>query len=92
MGKVGNRRGDVGVKPRLIEHPIGAARGSDRLVRGPAVARPHQPKIIETAIQHGARGGADILAELRLHQNDRGTSGHRRPAMVGSRHVTPNAR
>jgi hypothetical protein len=43
-----------------------------RLVIGPAVAGSDQSEIGNPEIRHGPRGEADILAELRLDQDDRG--------------------
>ena len=45
---------------------------------GPAVARRHQAQIGEPEIEHGARGLADILAELGADQDDDGLLGHDR--------------
>src|SRR5438105_270616 len=88
VDEIGDRRGNVRVKPRLRKHRIGAARRGNSLVRRPAVARTHQPQIVEAAIHHRPRGGADVLAELRFDQDDRGTIGHRLPAMIGAGHLT----
>ena len=52
---------------------------------GQALPRRHQPQPRQAEIRHGARGGADILAELRLDQND-DRAGRRGPFLrvVGS--------
>ena len=60
--------------------------GGDRLVGRPAVARPHQPQIVEPAIHHRPRRSADVLTELRLHQDDRGPTRHACSATVGPGH------
>ena len=49
--------------------PGGGALGADI---GPAVARIDDPQARQREITHGARGHADVLAELRLDQNDDG--------------------
>jgi hypothetical protein len=41
-----------------------------RLVIGPAVAGGDQSEISKPEIRHSPRGKADILAKLRLDQND----------------------
>ena len=53
------------------DHLIGTGSRRLGLGIGPAVAGPYQAQIREAAIEHGARGKADVLAELRLDENDR---------------------
>ena len=86
MHQIGDRRSARRVEPRLRQHRIGAARRRDSLVGRPAVARAHQAQIVEPAIHHRPRRGPDVLAELRLDQDDRGTRRHRLPAMIGAGH------
>ena len=86
MHEIADRGLDARVEPRLVEHRIGAARRRDRLVVRPAVARAHEAQIVEAAIHHRPRRGADILAELRLDQDDRRPAGDGLAAMVGAGH------
>ena len=60
MDEVADRRGDTRIEPRLVEHAIGPACRRHRLFRRPAVARAHQPQIVERAIHHRPRRGADF--------------------------------
>src|SRR5205814_8193590 len=87
VGKIGDRGPHIRIEPRLVQDEIGAARGIDRLIGRPAVARPHEAEIVEAAIQHGARRGADILAELRLDEDDRRAAGHAIAALVSAGHL-----
>ena len=86
MDEIGDRRRDRRVEPRLVEHRVGAARRGDRPRRRPAVARPHQPQIVERAVHHRPRRGADILAELRLDQDDRRPARRYLTTVVGPGH------
>src|SRR5581483_2924010 len=52
---------------------------------GPFLPWLDQPQTPQAEIRHGAGGGADILAKLRLHQHDDGAAGvDPALAMVGS--------
>ena len=62
----------LSIDARLLDEEGRAGRRRVRLVVGPAVARGDQPQIGEPEIGHGARGKADILAELRVDENDGG--------------------
>ena len=61
---------DAVVDGRLVDDERRTGRGGVRLVVRPAVARADQPQIGQPEIGHGARGKADILAELRVDEND----------------------
>ena len=87
MDEIGDRRRDRWVEPRAVEHRVGAARCRRRPFRGPPVARPNQAQIAERAIQHRPRRGTDILAELRLDEDDRRPAAHRAASMIGSGHL-----
>ena len=60
----------LSINARPFDEERRAGRRRVRLVVGPAVARADQPQIGEPEIGHGARGKADILAELRVDEND----------------------
>ena len=62
---------------RAVDHRIRPGRGRPRRRVGPAVARRHKAQLVQAAIQHRARRHADILAELRAHQDDSGPAAHR---------------
>ena len=91
MDEIGDRRRDRRVEPGLVEHRVGAARRGNRPLGRPAVARPHQPQIVERAVHHRPRRGADILAELRLDQDDRRPPRRRPAAMIGPGHLVWSA-
>ena len=76
----GDRLLDGRIDARLLDDIGGAGGGGMRLVVGPAVARLDQPEIGQAEIRHGAGGKADILAELRLDEDDRRRSRHGRAA------------
>src|SRR5262249_37680311 len=86
VAEIGDRSGDIGIKTRLVEDAIGAARRRDRLVAGPAVARAHEAQIVEAAIQHRAGRRADTLAELRLDEDDRRAARHAAAASIRPGH------
>ncbi|MEH2475941.1 hypothetical protein V1284_007385 [Nitrobacteraceae bacterium AZCC 2299] len=54
----------------LVEDVIGTGGGAAGMDVGPAVARIDDAQPGQPEITHGARGHADVLAELRLDQND----------------------
>jgi hypothetical protein len=87
--QIGDRLSQAGVEPRAVEHRVGAARRGDGFLIGPAVARLDQPQIVESAIEHRPRRGADILAELRLDQNDRRPPGQLWLLMIGAGQRSP---
>ena len=60
----------VSIKLGAVENAVGARRHHARLVVGPGLPRRDQAQPRQAEIRHGARGGADILAELRLDQDD----------------------
>ena len=69
-----------------VDDMVGLARRGARLVVRPAVARIDQPEFRQAEIGHGARHHADILAELRLDEDDRravAASGRLRCAGIG---------
>jgi hypothetical protein len=68
--EVGDGPGAVGMDARPLDHPARPGRGAERLVARPAVARVHQPQIVEAEVGHGARRRADVLAQLRVDQDD----------------------
>ena len=60
-----------GVEKRgAVEDAISAGRHHARLVIGPALPRLDDAQPRQAEIRHGAGGGADIFAELRLDQDD----------------------
>ena len=61
---------DAAIDARPFDEEGRAGRRSVRLVVGPAVTWADQPQIGQPEIGHGARGKADILAELRVDEND----------------------
>ena len=67
---VGERRGQVGEDGGGFEDAVGAGRHPPRALLRPAVARRDEPEMEQAAIRHGARGGADVLRELRPDQHD----------------------
>jgi hypothetical protein len=70
---VGDRLLDGVEQLDLIQNMIGAGGRALRTDIGPAVARIDDPQARQPEIAHRARGHADVLAELRLDQNDNGT-------------------
>ena len=56
----------------LLEDVIGAGGGALRADVWPAVARIDDAQPRQREIAHGARGHADVFAELRLDENDDG--------------------
>ncbi len=83
---VGDRGLDRVVEPGVVENAVGAGGGAPRLQARPAVARVDEAQPRQPEIGHHARGGADVLAELRLDQHD-DRAGDLRPVLgpVGSR-------
>jgi hypothetical protein len=67
---IGDRRLHRVVELRLVEDAIGAGSRPACVDVGPAVARLDQAQPLEGEIGHHARGRADVLAELRLDQDD----------------------
>ena len=57
-------------QPRLVEDAVGAGGRHPGARVGPAVARLDQAQPRQAEIRHGARGGADVVAQLRLDQDD----------------------
>ena len=53
---------------RIVDDVVGAGRGDPRLLVRPAVARRDEAQIVEAEVGHGARHHADVVGELRLHQ------------------------
>jgi len=86
MAKIGDGVLDAVEHPRLLEHEVGAACRRGRLLIGPTVARRHQAELGQAAIEHGARGGADILAELWCDEDDGGPAPGRQSPPIRSRH------
>src|SRR5262245_16907889 len=80
--EVGDGLGGAAEQPHILDHRIGAGRRRHRLPVGPAIARPHEPQVRESAIQHGPRRCADILTQLRLHQDDGRTGAGPSPAVL----------
>ena len=72
---VGNRRWQAVVKFGAVENSVGASRHHPRFVVRPRLARRDQPQARQAEIGHGASGRADILAKLRLDQNDNRAGG-----------------
>ena len=66
---VGDRGFERVVKRGVVEDAVGAGRHHARLVVRPALPRLDQPQPRQAEIGHGAGGGADILAKLRLDQD-----------------------
>ena len=84
---VGHRRLDAVEQFHRIENVIGPGRRALRRHVRPTVARLHQPQPPQAEIAHGAGGHADVLAELRLHQDHDGSIGlGGRFGLVGARH------
>ena len=71
QGEVGHGLGHGGVDAGPPQHRIGARGRAQRLDVGPAVAGLDQAQVGEPAVEHGAGGGADVLAELGADENDR---------------------
>ena len=70
--EIGNRLLDRVEQLGAFENVVGAGRRALGGDIGPAVARVDDAQPIKREIAHGACGHADILAELRLDQDDRG--------------------
>ena len=68
--QVGDGVGGSVENPRPFHHLIGAGGGGRGFVAGPAVAGLDQAKLRQPAIAHGAGDHADVLAQLRFHQDD----------------------
>ena len=68
--EIGDRRGEIGKHHGRVDDVVGLAGRGPRLVVRPAVARIDQPELGQPEIGHGARHHADILAELRLDEDD----------------------
>ena len=69
---VGDRLLDRVEQLDLIQDMVGAGSGTLRTDIRPAVARIDDAQPRQGEIAHRARGHADVLAELRLDQNDNG--------------------
>ena len=69
-GAIGDRLFQAVEQGGTVENAVGAGRHHARLVVRPALPRRYQPKPRQAEIRHGARSGTDILAELRLDQDD----------------------
>jgi len=69
---IGDRLLDGVEQGGLIQDVVGAGGGALGMDVGPAVARIDDPQSGQPEITHRARGHADVLAELRLDQNDDG--------------------
>ncbi len=54
---------------QAVEHLVGARGGGQRLGVRPAALRPHEAQLEQAEVEHRARRGADVLAELRAHQD-----------------------
>ncbi len=67
---IGDRRFDAVEQLGTVEHHVGARGGAAGMDVRPGVARPDEPQPGQAEIRHGARRGADVLAELRLDQHD----------------------
>ncbi len=78
------------VEHGVVEDPAGAGRHDTGLLVWPALPWFDEPQARQAEIRHGARGSADILAELRLDQDDH-RSWRRAPALglvgAGARHA-----
>ncbi len=78
--------------PRIVDDVVGpGSRDAGLLVR-PAVARIDEAKIVEAEVGAGARHHADVIGELRLHQDDRrrlAFSGDRLALHVGAANAVP---
>jgi hypothetical protein len=60
------------IKRRGLQDAIGSGRHHARLLVWPFLLRLDQPQARQSEIGHCARGRADVLAELRLDENDHG--------------------
>ena len=69
---VGDRLLDRVEQLHMIQDMVGARGGALRTDIRPAVARVDDTQARQGEIPHRARGHADVLAELRLDQNDNG--------------------
>ena len=69
--EIGNRLLDGRKQLGALEDMVGTGRRALGGDVGPAVARVDDAQAIKREIAHGPRSHADILAELRLDQNDR---------------------
>ncbi len=54
----------------IVDDNIGARCIGRRPFIGPTITRPHQTQVNQSAIKHGARRLADIIAKLRFNQDD----------------------
>ena len=70
--QIGDRLLDGVEQLGLIQNMVGAGGGALRGDVRPAVARIDDPQPRQREIAHRARGHADVLAELRLDQDDDG--------------------
>ena len=86
MLQVGHRVGHGPEDLRAFQYGVGAGGRAAGARIGPAVARADQAHLRQAAIQHGARRHADILTELRPHQNDDGRRRLGHAALRGSSH------
>ncbi len=76
----------VGKSDGVVDDVVGAGGGNARLLVRPAVARRDEAQVIEAEVGHGARHHADVVGELRLHQQHRGRlalAGKGRAAQTG---------
>jgi hypothetical protein len=71
---VGDRLLDRVEQLDVIQDMVGAGGGAPGMDVRPAIARIDDPKPRQPEIAHRARGHADVLAELRLDQDDDGAS------------------
>ena len=69
-GAVGDGRRQIVEQRGVVENAVGARGRALRVNIGPAVARLDEPQPPESEIRHDAGRRADVLAELRLDQDD----------------------
>ena len=69
---IGNGGFEAVIKLGAVENAVGAGRHHTRLGVGPGLPGRDQAQPRQAEIGHRARGGADILAELRLDQHHNG--------------------
>ena len=64
----------VAISARVVDDVVGPGGGDAGLLVRPAVARVDEAKIVDAEVGAGPRHHADVVGELRLHQDDEGVS------------------
>ena len=75
-----------------LEERVGARGGVASFLAAPVVGRRHEPQLGQAAVEHGARGHADVLGALRSAQDHGRPAGEARLRSIGPGHVRRSSR